>query len=38
MRPVVLQIGITLDGFVHGAKGTRTGAFQPRRMRSWRGR
>jgi hypothetical protein len=21
MRPVVLQMGITLDGFVHGAKG-----------------
>ena len=21
MRPVVLQMGVTLDGFVHGAKG-----------------
>jgi hypothetical protein len=21
MRPVVLQMGVTLDGFVHGSKG-----------------
>jgi hypothetical protein len=38
MRPVVLQMGVTLDGFVHGAKGYRTGDFRQRTTRSWRGR
>ena len=29
MRPVVLQIGITLDGFVHGAKGYENWGLPP---------
>jgi hypothetical protein len=33
MRPVVLQMGVTLDGFVHGARGTRIGDFRRTTMR-----
>lgn len=29
MRPVVLQIGVTLDGFVHGAKGYQDWGLPP---------
>ena len=29
MRPVVLQMGITLDGFVHGSKGYEHWALPP---------
>jgi hypothetical protein len=29
MRPVVLQMGVTLDGFVHGAKGYQDWGLPP---------
>jgi hypothetical protein len=33
MRPVVLQMGVTLDGFVYGAEATRTGDFRRKTTR-----
>jgi hypothetical protein len=38
MRPVVLQMGVTLDGFVHGAKGDEDWDFRLKTTKSWRGR
>ena len=38
MRPVVLPMGVTLDGFVHGAKGYEDWDFRLRTTASWPGR
>ena len=35
MRPVVVQMGVTLDGFVHGEKGYEDWEFRLRTTRSW---